>query len=141
MPRTGAPPIEPVIPSSARSLAVAFSRARNATGNSTLARAAAPASADPGGPGFAVATLDIEQTGDTFIALPGFGKGFVWVNGFLLGRYWEIGPQLTLYLPAPLLQAGPNTITVLELEHRGAVIELSESAVLGPEEEFIETFD
>lgn len=106
-----------------------------------LARAAAPASADPGGPGFAVATLDIEQTGDTFIALPGFGKGFVWVNGFLLGRYWEIGPQLTLYLPAPLLQAGPNTITVLELEHRGAVIELSESAVLGPEEEFIETFD
>ena len=37
--------------------------------------------------------------------------------------------------------SGPNTITVLELEHRGAVIELSESAVLGPEEEFIETFD
>ncbi|MET0853255.1 MAG: beta-galactosidase family protein [Microterricola sp.] len=113
-----------------------------------LASAAAPASAadladpvDTAAPGFAVATLDIEEAGDAFIALPGFGKGFVWVNGFLLGRYWEIGPQLTLYLPAPLLLAGQNTITVLELEHRGAVIELRESAVLGPEEEFIETFD
>ncbi len=108
-----------------------------------LARASAPASGatDPAGPGFAVAKLHLEETGDAFIALPGFGKGFVWVNGFLLGRYWEIGPQLTLYLPAPLLRAGHNTITVLELEHRGAEIELRESAVLGPEEEFIETFD
>ena len=42
--------------------------------------------------------------------LPGFGKGFVWVNGFLLGRYWEIGPQVTLYLPAPVMWPGRSAL-------------------------------
>ena len=42
LPRTGAPPIEPVMPSSATSFAVAFSLARSATGSSAVVRAAAP---------------------------------------------------------------------------------------------------
>ncbi len=41
------------------------------------------------------------------------------VNGFLLGRYWEVRPQVTLYLTPPLLRGGFNRITVLELEHLG----------------------
>ncbi|MDR6905655.1 beta-galactosidase [Agromyces sp. 3263] len=91
--------------------------------------------------GLATATLVIDEPADTFLAFPGFGKGFAWVNGFLLGRYWEIGPQATYYVPAPLLRAGENTITVLELERLGDAVELRERAELGPEQEYIETFD
>ncbi|MFF2273743.1 glycoside hydrolase family 35 protein [Agromyces sp. NPDC058136] len=91
--------------------------------------------------GFATAVLHLEEPADAFLAFPGSGKGFVWVNGFLLGRYWEIGPQLTYYVPAPLLRAGENLITVLELERLGDTVELRERAELGPEQEYIETFD
>ena len=63
--------------------------------------------------------MHVDTPADTFLALPGSGRGLIWVNGFLLGRYWEIGPQVTLYCPAPLLRAGGNTVTVLELERLG----------------------
>ncbi len=99
--------------------------------------AAGPATAQPG---FAVATVHVDQPADTFIALPGSARGLVWVNGFLLGRYWQIGPQATLYCPAPLLRAGANTVTVLELERRGSILELRERPELGPPEEYIEHF-
>ncbi|GAA1747608.1 glycoside hydrolase family 35 protein [Agromyces humatus] len=92
-------------------------------------------------PGFSTARFDVDSPADAFLALPGFAKGFAWVNGFLLGRYWEIGPQLTLYVPAPLLAAGANTITVLELERSGAHLELRAEPELGPTEEYIELFD
>ena len=60
---------------------------------------------------------------DTYVHLPGFVKGSVWVNGFNLGRYWNtLGPQLTLYVPGPLLTAGArsNEIIVLELHNASA---------------------
>ncbi|WP_235032549.1 glycoside hydrolase family 35 protein [Actinacidiphila yanglinensis] len=102
----------------------------------------APSTAAPaGGAGFATASLTLSEPADTFLALPGFGKGFAWVNGTLLGRYWEIGPQVTLYVPAPLLTSGANTVTVLELERLGDRIELRDRPELGPPEEFVETFD
>lgn len=81
----------------------------------------APATA---GPAFGQTILGIDEPADGFIALPGWGKGFVWLNGFLLGRYWEQGPQVTLYAPAPLWRAGENEIVVLEMEHAGSNIEL-----------------
>ncbi|MEU0076216.1 glycoside hydrolase family 35 protein [Streptomyces sp. NPDC006332] len=90
--------------------------------------------------GFAVAELYVDTPADTFLALPGSSRGLVWVNGFLLGRYWEIGPQVTLYCPAPLLRAGENTVTVLELERLGAILELRDRPELGPPEEYIEEF-
>ena len=46
--------------------------------------------------------------------IPGV-KGVVWINGFNLGRYWNIGPYKTLYVPAPVLKEGRNQIVVLEL--------------------------
>lgn len=102
----------------------------------------APGVAPPaGGCGFATARLDVGTPADTFLALPGFGKGFVWVNGTLLGRHWEVGPQTTLYVPAPLLAAGRNTVTVLELERFGDRIELRDRPELGPPQEYVETFD
>jgi beta-galactosidase len=47
--------------------------------------------------------------------LPGWTKGVAWLNGFNLGRYWNRGPQHTLYVPAPLLRQGRNEIIILEL--------------------------
>lgn len=47
------------------------------------------------------------------------GKGAVWVNGKSLGRFWNIGPQQTLYLPAPWLKEGENEIVVFEMEDTG----------------------
>jgi len=34
--------------------------------------------------------------------------GFAVINGFNLGRYWEVGPQRSLYIPGPVLQRGRN---------------------------------
>ncbi|MFB6518779.1 beta-galactosidase family protein [Streptomyces sp. NPDC056401] len=71
--------------------------------------------APPVGPAFHRGYADIEEPADTFLALPGWTKGSVWINGFALGRYWSRGAQATLYVPAPVLRAGRNEITVLEL--------------------------
>lgn len=66
-------------------------------------------------PQFYKGEFDAADTADTFIRLEGWSKGVVWINGFNLGRYWEQGPQRTLYLPGPLLRKGRNEIVILEL--------------------------
>nr|XP_035938901.1 beta-galactosidase-1-like protein isoform X2 [Halichoerus grypus] len=75
----------------------------------------------PSGPTFYSTTFPIlGEGGDTFLFLPGWTKGQVWINGFNLGRYWtKRGPQETLYVPRPLLfsRGALNKITVLELEN------------------------
>jgi beta-galactosidase len=93
-----------------------------------------------GSSGFATAVFEVDEPGDAFLAFPGFEKGFAWINGFLLGRYWAIGPQTTLYVPQPLLRRGENTLSVLELHRMGERIDLRASAELGPPREFVETF-
>ncbi len=54
--------------------------------------------------------------GDCFVNMEGFTKGYVFVNGFNLGRYWSIGPQKALYLPGSLLKE-ENEIIVFETEN------------------------
>ncbi|PSC67692.1 Beta-galactosidase 17 [Micractinium conductrix] len=55
---------------------------------------------------------------DSFLSTHGWGKGLAWVNGFALGWYWPSqGPQMTLYVPGPVLRAGNNEVLLLELEH------------------------
>jgi len=55
----------------------------------------------------------------------------VWVNGHNLGRYWSIGPQQTLYVPAEWLKKGTNNIAVLELiKPEQAVLKSSDKPVL-----------
>ncbi|MDR0697196.1 MAG: beta-galactosidase [Christensenellaceae bacterium] len=66
-------------------------------------------------PIFLKGTFHAEPMKDCFVEMKGFKKGFVWINGFNLGRYWEIGPQKTLYLPGSLLHEN-NEIVILELE-------------------------
>lgn len=69
------------------------------------------------GPGFYRGVFTVEQPLDAFVALPGWTKGVVWVNRHNLGRYWKIGPQRTLYLPAPFLRPCENEIILFE-QHR-----------------------
>ncbi|MDR1409944.1 MAG: beta-galactosidase [Oscillospiraceae bacterium] len=78
-------------------------------------------------PAFYQGMFRADDKADTFIKFKGFTKGYVWVNGFHLGRYWAIGPQQTLYLPSPLLR-DENTVTVLELEKlpKAAHVELTD---------------
>ena len=68
------------------------------------------------GPRFLRGRLTVGETPrDTFLKLPGFTKGFVLINGFNIGRYYNLaGPQRTLYVPAPLLRQGGNEIIVFE---------------------------
>jgi len=67
-------------------------------------------------PGFYRGTLDIQSKPlDTFLSFPGWVKGVCWINGFNLGKYWNIGPQMTLYVPAPVLKRGANEIIIFEL--------------------------
>ncbi|MEU1423312.1 beta-galactosidase family protein [Kitasatospora sp. NPDC005751] len=89
------------------------------------------------GPAFHRGTVRLAEAGDTFVHLPGWTKGNVWVNGFHLGRYWSRGPQRSLFVPGPVLRPGANEITVLELHaaHRARSVELREHADLGPTEE------
>ena len=72
--------------------------------------------ASDGMPAFLRGHLTIDGApADTFIRLDGFHKGFIMVNGFNIGRYWnDRGPQKTLYIPAPLLREGDNEIIVFE---------------------------
>ncbi|MGN7355857.1 glycoside hydrolase family 35 protein [Paenibacillus sp. SAF-054] len=84
------------------------------------------------GPAFYKGTFDVNGTADTFIRLDGWKKGVVYVNGFNLGRYWEAGPQQTLYIPAPLLKEGRNEITIFELHGTSRhSVSLVDAPVLG----------
>lgn len=67
-------------------------------------------------PGFYLFIFEAEELGDTFLDFEGWGKGCVFVNGFNIGRFWEIGPQRRLYIPAPLLKRGTNEIIIFETE-------------------------
>ncbi|MFE6893250.1 beta-galactosidase [Streptomyces sp. NPDC057694] len=60
--------------------------------------------------------VEVSGAGDAALELPGWGRGFVWVNGFCLGRYWSVGPQKSLYVPGPVLREGVNDVWVLELD-------------------------
>lgn len=69
-----------------------------------------------GTPVFLKAEIEIDECCDTFVKLPTFTKGIIIVNGRVLSRYWNVGPQQSAYLPAPFLKEGKNEIIVLELE-------------------------
>jgi beta-galactosidase len=74
-------------------------------------------SAEPkSGPAFYRGAFQLASVGDTYLDMRGWGKGYVWVNGHNLGRYWRIGPQQSLFVPAGWLKNGRNEVVVLDLE-------------------------
>jgi beta-galactosidase len=75
---------------------------------------------EDGSPGLYRGEVSVRGAGDAVLELPGWTRGFVWVNGFDLGRYWSVGPQRSLYVPGPVLREGGNEVWVLELEEAPA---------------------
>ena len=62
-------------------------------------------------------SLSLAQSGDCYLDMADWAKGYLWVNGHLLGRYWNLGPQQRLYCPASWLRAGDNEVLVFDM-HR-----------------------
>jgi beta-galactosidase len=74
-----------------------------------------------GGPVLYKAVFQVDEPGDTFFNPTGLSKGVAFVNGFNIGRYWTIGPQLTLFVPKALLKSGDNELIIFEQESLSAV--------------------
>jgi beta-galactosidase len=72
------------------------------------------------GPTFFRATFNLTKTGDTFLDIRNLGKGALWINGHPIGRFWNIGPQQTLYVPGPWLREGENEIIAFDLAPQSA---------------------
>lgn len=65
-------------------------------------------------PAFHKGKFILDKTGDTFLDVSTWGKGLVWLNGHCLGRFWNIGPTQTMYVPGPWLKEGANEVVVLD---------------------------
>ncbi|XP_024831717.1 beta-galactosidase-1-like protein 2 isoform X2 [Bos taurus] len=84
------------------------------------------------GPAFFLALLRVgSQPKDTFMSLQGWTKGVVFINGQNLGRYWNVGPQETLYVPGPWLKPGLNEIIVFEEFKSTLLIYFTNTSQLG----------
>ncbi|NUU22253.1 MAG: beta-galactosidase [Streptomycetaceae bacterium] len=95
-------------------------------------RAAGPGAPLGDGPVFRRGTVAVADPADAWLAVPDGGKGYLWLNGFLLGRYWSAGPQRALYAPAPLWRTGGNELVLLELDRpRVAAAEIRDAPDLG----------
>ncbi len=68
----------------------------------------------PAAPAFHRGSFALDTLGDTFLDVRNLGMGVVWVNGHNLGRAWNIGPQESLYVPAPWLHTGRNEVIVFD---------------------------
>ena len=88
-------------------------------------------SAPEGVPAVHQLTFTVDEPADTWLELPNWGKGTVTLNGFCLGRFWEIGPQKRLYIPAPLLKKGANELLIVETEGKAGHAFLRDEPDLG----------
>jgi len=73
------------------------------SGSALFAPVPAADSGSLSGPSFARGRFTAEPGVDLFLSTAGWGKGQAWINGFNLGRFWDRGPQTTLYVPGPVL--------------------------------------
>ena len=70
----------------------------------------------PEQPAFYAFDFEMKALKDTYLDLSGFGKGLAFVNGVNIGRFWNVGPTLSLYIPHSLLKEGNNRIIIFETE-------------------------
>ena len=70
----------------------------------------------PQQPAFYAFDFEMKALKDTYLDLSGFGKGLAFVNGVNIGRFWNVGPTLSLYIPHSLLKEGRNRIIIFETE-------------------------
>jgi beta-galactosidase len=64
---------------------------------------------------FFKANFNLNEMGSTYLDMSNWKKGYVWVNGHNLGRFWSVGPQQRLYCPGSWLHKGKNTIIVFDM--------------------------
>ena len=69
-----------------------------------------------GQPSFSRFEFTLDEPADTFIDTTGFGKGVAFVNGFNVGRFWDVGPIVSLYVPHGVTRAGANELVLFETE-------------------------
>ncbi|MCI1020342.1 beta-galactosidase [Microbacterium sp. C5A9] len=96
----------------------------------SIAAGPADVSDESTGPSAWTAEFDLDAPADLFLDTTSWSKGYAFVNGFFLGRYWRNGPTRTLSVPAPATTSGANRLVVLELEH-----------LLAPTAEFVAALD
>ncbi|NCI46574.1 beta-galactosidase [Sediminibacterium soli] len=68
-----------------------------------------------GQPMFYKGSFTTDSNADTYLDMSKCSKGLVWVNGICLGRYWNIGPTQTMFLPGCWLKKGRNEVVVFDL--------------------------
>lgn len=57
-------------------------------------------------PAYFRGTLCVDAPADTFLYPEGLEKGLVYVNGFLLGRYWALGAAARAVLARAIAEKG-----------------------------------
>ncbi|MCT1654102.1 glycoside hydrolase family 35 protein [Brachybacterium muris] len=77
------------------------------------------------------ASFEAGEQADAFLDISGAGHGVAYVNGFCVGRYWNIGPQQSLYVPAPVIREGRNEVLLLDLEKQPTRLALVEEHIFG----------
>ncbi len=78
---------------------------------------------DTDNPTFLCGEFSVDEPYDTFVEIVGGKKGFVTVNGFNLGRYFNLStPQKTLYVPSTILNKGVNEIVIFESDGRSDAV-------------------
>ena len=80
-----------------------------------VARGGVAGESKPGAPQFGFGSFHLEKAGDAFLDVSSLGKGVIWINGHSLGRFWRIGPQVTLYVPGPWLKKGRNEVVLFDM--------------------------
>ncbi len=71
-------------------------------------------------PAFYKYEFEAEEVCDTVVHFDGFTRGAAFINGFNLGRHWNIETaegENKLFVPAPLIKEGKNEIVVFDVFH------------------------
>lgn len=77
------------------------------------------------------ASFEASEQKDAFLDVSDAGHGVAYVNGFCVGRYWNVGPQQSLYVPAPVIREGRNEVLLLDLEKQPTRLALVEEHIFG----------
>ena len=81
-------------------------------------------------PVFVKGYFEVDEIAETFIRFPGH-KGCIWINGFNIGKYWNVGPDTALYVPSALLKKGRNEIVIFEQYQINSTITFQDHPGLG----------
>jgi len=64
------------------------------------------------------AYFDRPAVGSVYIDMRAWKKGYVWVNGHALGRFWHVGPQYRLFCPSSWMRPSGNEVLILDYHQK-----------------------